>query len=179
MSLKLVIDTSIISAAGEKDISPASDCRDFLNKVKNKRFYVVISPEIWTEWKEHKHLSKFSHQWLKSIFARKRFCEIKDSPIDDILRKKIEKKAETPKSLKIMLKDIILIEAAKVKDKRIFSLDEEARIEFNSIANQIPILKTILWANPTIAEEKVLDWLDADAPEEDKRKLGYAINNFS
>jgi hypothetical protein len=74
--------------------------------------------------------------------------------------------------LLIVLKDCHLVEAALATDLRVASLDDRVRGHFGRLAGTIDVLRPILWVNPAIAEERVVDWLESGAPDQKRRRLG-------
>jgi hypothetical protein len=114
------------------------------------------------------------------MMKRRQICWI-DAPANDELRHNIEGYAITisEKRRKAMLKDTHLIEAAILADRIVISADKKIRRYFGEVAHKIQPLALIVWANPCISEEMVIDWLQQGAPLEPERLLGYGRENNS
>ena len=110
------------------------------------------------------------------MFARKLVCKV-DAPANDQVHRNRERYALSENKRDAMLKDTHLIEAALQADKIVISMDETVRYCFGEVAHQIQPLKLIVWANPCISEEAVIDWLQRGAPLEKERLLGYGREN--
>jgi len=91
---------------------------------------------------------------------------------DTGIRKKIESSFKKDEGRDVMLKDLLLIEAAMASDQIIVSLDESARNHFYETAKQFNEFKSIVWVNPTIAEEEAITWLEEGAPPDQRWLLG-------
>jgi len=170
-SRRLVIDTSVAHASGgEEAIYPTSkNCRDFLKTVLTVCHQIVMTPDIFDEWK--KHQSKFARSWLVSMRARKKVNR-HGNPVDIKLREKINKLSISEKNRQAMLKDIHLIEAAGVADQTVISLDETVRGLYHSASARIGLFKNIIWVNPDKIDEQSFLWLKNGAKPEKKRLLG-------
>jgi hypothetical protein len=59
-----------------------------------------------------------------------------------------------------------LIELALGTDKIIVSLDETAREAFRKASQSVADLRSIFWVNPTLPEDKALEWLKDKAHKE-------------
>jgi hypothetical protein len=174
MGKRLVIDASIARSCGDdKATYPTSiHCRDFLVATQVSQHRIVITPDIKAEWDKHK--SRFARQWLGSMIARKQVTRIANLSVDPELWNPIEKLAQNDSERAAMAKDILLLEAALATDRRIASLDENtARRYYKLAAQTIPKLREIVWVNPDKPAENPIGWLQAGAPADDFRMLGY------
>jgi hypothetical protein len=172
-SKQLVIDASVAgSCGGNRPKHPrAINCRTFLQTVEQLEYRIAMSNGIRDEWQNHP--SDFATLWLARMVGKKRFVKI-DPPLDEELWSKIPDTAVSEKQRGEMIKDILLLEAALESDRRVVSLDENtARKYFSRAAKTIPKLREIVWVNPDKPEEKPIEWLQAGAPAEDFRMLGY------
>ena len=98
-------------------------------------------------------------------------CSV-NSPADKKLRKKIEEAAEQKNQIPVMRKDFHLLEAARISDQTIISLEKRARRHFAHAAQHVDEIRDIVWVNPErMEEEEPLVWLKNGAPPEDRRKL--------
>ncbi len=103
------------------------------------------------------------------MFARKKIDKV-EVPIDETLRKQLEKTAATEKQRDEMLKDAHLIEAARATGRRVVSLDN-VREHFREVARSVSRLRHVCWVNPDYLDENPLEWLRAGAPADGFRKL--------
>lgn len=171
-SMRLVIDASVATSSGERG-QRGDRCQTFLRVMIDETAHrLVMTKEIGAEWDIHSH--PFARRWRRSMNARRRV----DRPAIDhdiILRQKIEQATSTEKALAAMEKDLRLIEAARVADNRIISLDDRARGFFSAVSSGFGELRDILWVNPVNEEETPIQWLKEGAPNEE----GRLIRSFS
>ena len=166
----LVIDADIAFAAGKTATSLRSiHCHEFLEAVRKRNFCVVMSSDIWQEWK--KHMSNFSRKWLTQMTGRKRAVDV-GTVKNTALRSKVRRTSPHPNPQKAMEKDCRLLEAALATDKIVFSLDENVRRLFYDAAVMVNEIRPIHWANPELPQDDVIAWLSAGVPSEKKRQLG-------
>ncbi len=91
---------------------------------------------------------------------------------DKDLRKKIKDAAEQENQIPGMRKDFHLLEAARIGDQTIISLERRVRRHFAYVAQYVDEIGDIVWVNPNrTAEEEPLVWLQNGAPPDDHRKL--------
>ncbi len=172
-SQSLVIDASVAQAAGpEKATHPAAKrCRDFLLAVMDLCHRMVFSAAIEEEWNNHQ--SGFARRWRRSMFARKKIDRLAVAA-NDRLREQLERAGRTEKQRGAISKDAHLIEAAQAQGMRIVALDDTVRQYFQKIAAIVADLRSVYWVNPVSQTEEPLEWLQAGAPANDFRKLGYS-----
>lgn len=169
--ITLVVDASIICTCEELSDS-GQQCQDVLDEMiaSVHTYGVILTDPIWDEWSRHQ--TRFGASWLKRMYARKRVYEPGKCE-NAVLRENISHHAADERRRSEMLKDVHLIEAAQATDKRVLSLDNNtARKMFHQLASRVRELKDILWANPTVAEEQVIAWLNNGALAEPRRFLG-------
>jgi hypothetical protein len=58
-------------------------------------------------------------------------------------------------------------------DFRVVSLDEAARAIFRKAAPRVVLLRPVLWANPAKEEDRIIEWLEGGAKDEEVRQLGF------
>ena len=170
-TIRLVIDTDVVQSSGdEKATDPrAVNCRDFLKGVRSHNYRVVMTREINAEWKRHR--SGFAHEWKVSMYARKRIVDINPDE-NDTFRDRITTTTNDSDEIDILRKDLHLIQAAFVTDRRIISLDETVRILFAKVSQQVGEIRNIIWVNPDRKEEEQpITWLKNGAPPEAHRQL--------
>jgi hypothetical protein len=172
-----VIDASIAHAAGSEQatFSTSKNCRDFLKAMLALCQRLVLTKSLAEEWDAHR--SRFTKQWLRSMFARKQLDRL-EAKSDQRLRKQVAQSAPTAQVAAIMDKDCHLIEAAQAAEKRIVSLDERVRAHFHRAALhvkmlRVKMLRAICWVNPDRDDEQGIAWLEAGAPNDKERRLGY------
>jgi hypothetical protein len=171
-SCRLVIDASVARAAGGEEAgSPSSTgARDFLKAVLAVCHRVVMTPDIYKEWR--KHWSRFASLWVHQMRGRKKVALIEPRPTD-WLRRAVDSLEVPDRQHAALIKDAPLVLAALATDGRIASGDEEARSLFRHAAETVPPLRALVWVNPEHAEqERPIQWLRAGAPDEPQRRLG-------
>jgi hypothetical protein len=171
MGSMIVVDASVARASGGHEaIAPVStNCRDFLLDMRNICHRLVLTPPLLEEWKNHK--SRFASTWLTSMFARKK-VEIVTNTERPALRAKIDGNAKSEKELRIVRKDVHLLEAALGTDSIVASLDDEACRLFGRICNDgVGEISPIVWVNPAADPDGTKEWLTAGAPVERHRQL--------
>ena len=114
------------------------------------------------------HFRSEERQWLRS----NKVCGVKKSPVDEEFRNKIEDAAEEENQIPVMRKDFHLLEAARISDQTIISLEKKVRRHFAYVAPQhVDEIQNIVWVNPKKEKEEPLVWLQNGAPPEEHRKL--------
>lgn len=167
---KLVIDASIANSAGKTEHPISKSCRNTLDCVLQCGYLIVMTPDIFTEWKNN--TSKFSIVWLSSMVARKKVFRIKIEQ-NSLLRERLEDMDFSEKNKNAVIKDVHLVEAALETDKIVISGDDMARNLFRSASRSIGEIKQIIWVNPIHDDEKVVVWLESGTPYNDRMCLGY------
>jgi len=165
---RLVIDSDVARSAGTKEDPISQSCREVLQAVLDICHKVVLTEDIFAEWKRHR--SNFTFIWLRSMVARKKQIILKEVTNDD-LRARIDALSLDEQTLDIIKKDLHLVEAALETDHIIISRDETARALFQEASEEIGGLKRIVWINPTHEEEHVKDWLSKGAKLERSRQF--------
>ncbi len=166
---RLVIDANVARASGGVATHPqAKHCRDFLQEMLSLGHSVVMTPEISSEW--NRRQSPFALRWRVLMATSNKVCSA-NSPVDKDLRKKIKEAAEEKNQIPVMRKDFHLLEAARVSDQTIISLERRVRRHFAYAAQHVDELRDIVWVNPDRTEEEPLVWLQNGAPPEECRKL--------
>jgi hypothetical protein len=172
-SRRLVIDADVAARAGGRDtpvVAAAMYCREFLEAVLQCEHYLVMTPDIAAEWSRHQFT--FARQWRRRMYARKRLvCPTPDT--HSSLASRLERVDCTEEQHEVMRKDLHLIEAAKATDETIASCDKKAKGLFRGASQRVAELRTIVWVNPEESEEKPIPWLEAGAPPERHRMLGW------
>ena len=171
-SKRLVVNASVARAASgvEATASVSVNCTEFLETFWDKCLHhVVMTPELYEEWDEHQSI--FAATWLASMIATGMSCDVESSE-NQALCTKIEKAAEQKNQIPVMRKDFHLLEAARISDQTIISLEKRVRRHFAHAAQHVDEIGDIVWVNPErMEEEEPLVWLQNGAPPEDHRKL--------
>ncbi len=171
MKKRLVIDASVIQSAGNTGHPVSRMCRDFLDEVLNICHRAVMTDEIKEEW--DRHLTGFTINWKKMMEDRGKIYRIRNFSINWEFRKKIEDTAENEKAKKEIEKDGLLYDAALQTDNIVVSRDDTVRKHLIKACETVNELKCIVWVNPTIPNEKPLEWLKTGAKPEKEKRLGY------
>ena len=169
-SKRLVIDANVARTSGAKPTDQAAKrCRDFLLKVSSLSYRIMMTPEIINEW--NRRQSPFALKWRSAMARSNKVCGV-NSPADEEFRNKIEDAAEQKNQIPAMRRDFHLLEAARISDQTIISLEKKARRHFAYAAQYVNEIRDIVWVNPDrTEEEEPLVWLRNGAPPEDHRKL--------
>ncbi len=165
---RLVIDADVAQSAGTKEDPISQSCREALEAVLDICHKVVLTEDIFAEWKRHR--SNFTAVWMKSMAARRKWVILKEVTNAD-LRVRIDALSLDEQMLDIIRKDVHLVEAALETDHIVISRDEKARTLFQKASEEIGELKRIVWTNPVREEEHVNDWLSKGAKLEKSRQF--------
>ena len=173
-SKTLVVDTSVGSAAGNEDSTDqtASCCVAVLKTILSMSYKIAMSEDIEKEWRHtRKKILSYASKWLVLMENRNRTVALRDT-INVPLREMILNSTPNKGTQSVMQKDLHLLEAALATDKIVLSRDKKCRRHFLDAASNVTEIKPILWANPEVPEEEVIDWLNRGIPFEKERQLG-------
>lgn len=164
----LVIDADVAGAAGGSDHPTSVNCRGFLNQV-----YVICHSMAWTdeiqrEWIEHQ--SRIARKWRTVMEHRADKVKYIGDTEDQDLRASIKNVAKG-KDLRVIMKDIHLIEAALMTDNIIISCDDTLRQALSKIKDKVGPLKKLFWINPALEGEKAIEWLKKPYMKDKSRRL--------
>lgn len=165
--VRLVIDASVLRAAGESEAPSSRECRLFLESVLRICHRAVASRALTAEWRRNR--SRIGRLWLVQMFARKK-VEIFESEASVTVD--AEGLDLTARQRRALLKDLHLVKTALQADWRVVSLDDGARTIFAHAAGSITALQRLVWVNPVAPEERAIEWLEAMCPQEAARTLG-------
>ena len=167
-SKRLVIDASVATSTGERG-QRGVRCQTFLRVMIDETYHrLVMTREIGAEWDKHSH--QFARRWRRSMNAKRR-VDRPEVDHDAAFCLKIERASQTEKALVAMEKDLRLIEAARITDNRVISLDDTARKFFSAVSSRVGELGNIMWVNPVNEDETPIQWLMDGAPTEEQRQL--------
>ncbi len=126
------------------------------------------SEAIKVEWEKHE--SNFALQWRLTMMNLRKLVPVQAEGKEDF-RTSIDDHSTDANVVAIMRKDAHLIEAALVTDSRVASCDDAVRGHFAKLATAFQMIRHLIWVNPAIAEEEVIDWLENGARAEQSRRL--------
>lgn len=172
-SFVIVVDSSVAMAfGGPKGTYPVSkNCRDFCFTMLHVCHRVILTPDIKEEWK--RHASSFASKWLSAMVARGKFSYLDEGAVHNPqLRQDIRAFAVSEHDWEAMDKDCRLLEASLATDKRIASLDEDARKRFARVSQSVGVIKAIVWVNPSHDPAAKIEWLESGAPDRRELRLG-------
>jgi hypothetical protein len=167
---RLVIDASVVRAAGRTNHPVSKACRDCLSEVMSICHSVVMSKDVSVEWKRHR--SNFAFTWQASMMARKKLIPINPGCKAE-LRTKVVESGLCDRDIEAVLKDLHLVEVAFEADHIVISRDEEARRLLQSLSAKISVLRSLIWVNPERSEDQVLEWLREGAKSDKRKTLGF------
>lgn len=136
----VVVDTSVVRAAGETNHPVSSACRNCLKAILNICHRVARTDPIYEEWK--RHMSKFSLKWRATMVAKRKLPNVTPVP----LSLRWEAYSDTAKAA--IEKDRGLIEAALVTDCIIITLDDRLQDALKERPDGQELLRRIQWINP-------------------------------
>ncbi|MCZ0940471.1 MAG: hypothetical protein OXJ55_17640, partial [Caldilineaceae bacterium] len=114
-----MIDADVAGSAGESEHPTSSACRGFLEAMLEFGNYVVMTTEIFDEWRRHR--SNYSSKWLTRMFGRRQVYT-DTTEHDDSLRQRIVDSLPGNRRA-LARKDLHLIEAALATDRLVASRD--------------------------------------------------------
>ena len=170
---RLVIDTDIAQAVGTKNDPRSRGSLLTFRAVLNLCHQVVLTDAIDEEWARHTARTREFNAWYIDMRRRKDKVARLKQVINDELRLSVEALDFAPTVIADMMKDIHLLEAALAADKIILSSNDRERRRFKAAADEIEIIQEVIWVNPIITDENVIDWLGKGAIPEKERMLGF------
>jgi hypothetical protein len=167
---RLVIDTSILSAATDReseDPIPGS-CAKLLTDVYRICHQVVFTSESLMEWNNRR--SNFAKRWRVWMEGEKKVHRLDDSCRDEELRGACERlfsDGDGPDVWEEVEKDLHLVEAALATDKIVLSLERRIYECFQWACSRrgARILGEIYWFNPVHEAAEVRRLLNGDLPQ--------------
>lgn len=141
MTCLLVVDTSVIQAAGESEHPVSSACRNCLLAICTICHHVAVTDSMRDEW--NSHMSRFSRKWRTSMAARGKPIQIVDPESVYIDVSGLSERERTA-----VEKDCFLVEAALATDSVVVTRDDEFRRILTKTPQGANILSRIRWINP-------------------------------
>lgn len=139
VSRLLVVDASVMRAAGKTKHPVSSACRKALNAILEICHRVLVSLPIETEW--DKHASRFSRKWKIAMMNKRKTYRDRSSSAP-ILLKGVPGTDRT-----IIVKDRHLLDAAYAHDRVIITTDDKVQKALQRTGNE-KMLREIRWLNP-------------------------------
>lgn len=152
MKRLVIVDASVVRAAGETEHPVSSACRGCLLAILDICHRVGITSESSDEWK--RHMSQFSRKWRRSMAARR-----KAPTTVERVNAPLQLHNYTEKARAAIEKDRHLLEAALAADRIIVTLDESLKSALQQCPDGIALLKTIRWIHPVVDGRRALETL--------------------
>jgi hypothetical protein len=151
MSLLLVVDTSVMQAAGDSTKAPDSRaCRLCLEWTLEICHRVLVPPALSAEWKRHQ--GRRARRWQVEMCARgKRLSGLKEP-----VRLPLDLARFESKPREAVEKDLMLLEAAWQADKVIVTLDKNLRTALETTREGADLARRIRWIDPLTTSEDEL-----------------------
>ena len=165
----LVVDASVMRSPGQGPTNHLASqaAIDVLMAIRAICHRVVVTAAIEVEW--DKHQSNFARRW-RTTMSQMGKIDPRPNTIDDGIRGSIESLEDKPIK-RILLKDVILVEAAQIADGIVISMDDEARRHFQALARTETALRHVVWVNPCQDPKQILEWLKDGAKPRAKYQL--------
>lgn len=157
MSLQIVIDTCIATAAGwNQDSEESTKSRECLHAFFASDFRLVMSTKLELEW--NRHSSKFSTLWRSGLQKRGRVisCEVNLTEATS----DIENLACRKKDKKLMKEDVHLLVASWAYDKIVISRDSQVRRLYSEHKAQILHGRKVAWLDPIASKTCVISKIE-------------------
>ncbi len=176
----LVINTSVVRAAGTSDKPTSRNCRETLKAVEEQGYRIAMCRELGKEWRQpvsqrppdqwSSYASRYAVEWYVRMQSQGRVVWT-ELPPDSPLRRRVNAQAQKLwPGIRAVEKDFFLVELALLTDRRVISLNNKQREQFSQIAEHVPDLSDVLWLNPD--QENVPEWLRNGAPDIPQYRLG-------
>ncbi len=151
----LVIDASVLRAAGTSEHPTSSACRGVLIDILEICHRACDTPAIGEEWKRHQ--SNFARRWRSRMYARGKIKP--PAPVDgSAIRATVRSRGTlTPEQIASIEKDLHLVEAALGADRIVVSADNRMRALLREL--RIGALRGMIWANPVTERDSLQDFL--------------------
>ena len=172
-NMTVVVDASIAKSASETEKPISKSCRDILNIIEKKRYYIAMNKCLYMEWNKHKSI--FATKWLSGMIAKGLIktirTEDKDEEVIQVVVGSYYEGNINKNERDAIFKDIHLATIALNTDKTIISRDDKIKSLFYKISNDIDELINIVWINPVLDEEAIQYFEKKNEKELEKRAL--------
>ncbi|MBY6274126.1 MAG: hypothetical protein CW346_18345 [Bacillaceae bacterium] len=159
-NLYLVVDASVLRAAGTAACTRARNSRDVLEGILRNGHYVVVTRAIVQEW--DRHSSYLGLLWRSRMMNRRRLVTI---PLGTSNIRGLVLQYAPADARHVIEKDIHLIEAALNASEIIFSLDLRARGHFSRLTPYAPDLCRVVWVSPEVDFQVCEDCISGQTAE--------------
>jgi hypothetical protein len=139
-SRKLVIDSSVLQAAGETDHPVSSACRKCLMSVLTICHHYVRTSDIDEERKPHQ--SSFSRKWWVRMAGRGKLDRGSDYNLP------LKMHTFSSSSQDAIKKDYLLLKAAASTDRVIITLDDKLYMALGETEKGIKFRDSLTWIHP-------------------------------
>jgi hypothetical protein len=150
----LVVDASVVRAAGDTEHEVSTACRSSLEAIRHICHRVAVTPEIRDEW--DRHMSRFSRKWRRSMAARRK--PLQPVTATDLV---LDMAGLSENECVAIEKDRCLLEAAVSADRIIVTLDDALRSILAKTPQNAQLLASITWVNPVKDGAEALERLQA------------------
>ena len=141
MSRLVVVDASVVRAAGETIHPVSSACRKCLEAIRSICHRVAFTEPIRDEWA--RHMSRFSRKWRRSMAARRKLpTDVAPIPLE------LRWDAYSADARAAIEKDRGLLEAALVSDRVIITLDDALIRALSERRDGEALLRNVQWIHP-------------------------------
>jgi hypothetical protein len=141
VSRLLVVDASVVRAAGETEHPVSKACRDCLTAIRDICHRVAVTPELHEELR--RHMSRFSRKWRISMAARRKpLVAIEPATVS------IDLTACTATDRDAIEKDLHLLGAARAADSVVVTLDTSLKSALAGQPDGRALLQSLVWIDP-------------------------------
>jgi rRNA-processing protein FCF1 len=137
----VVVDASVVCAAGETEHPISSASRKTLTAIRDICHRIALTRSIRDEWK--KHASLFSRKWLGSMVAKRKVSFYVQPTNAALERLRLPNGAR-----RAVEKDLCLIETALSADRVIVTLDEKLKKHLCKTREGKRFADEFTWINP-------------------------------
>jgi hypothetical protein len=129
-----------------------------------------MNNDIKCEWDRHE--SNYARSWRASMKARGKMVDAEHAKGKKV-SSRIKHLCRTlnPGNSRELKKDIPLIETALATDCIIISCDNDARKLYDQLAQEMDVLKSVVWVHPGEQIRDLILWLRNGARPEDQKQL--------
>lgn len=174
---RLVIDANIAHSAGAGEVPDSRYSRNSLEAVLDGDHVAVLNQTLRKELKGH-HSSKFFRIWWRSMAARRRFENAEGEEFVIHLDRACSC-LEQERWKKDLIKDFHLVRSALATDQTIISNEKNLPHYLLIACQNVPLLSTLYYANPTAEGEKCILWIKAGAEKEADRCIDtWTLNHL-
>lgn len=158
-------------------------CLDILSKLRSEGYHLAMSKDLRGEWEDQLHnqgdrsaleyaCRKYAWDWYMSLEKPGRIASV------DVTGHQLMGDHLTD----AQREDAHLVESALATDYRILSRDTAVRHEWESTCQMVPapmvmleqpLIRRIIWGDPAIHGDRLLEWLDQGARRDDSLLLTY------